>query len=227
MAKNSHAAFFMDNSKGKETPTEEKERKSMALTRKLLSALGIEADKIEQIIDAHTETIDALKKERDGFKADAEKLPGVQEELKKAKEAAKNSGDAAKIQADFDAYKKDVEQKEAKRLKESALRAVAKDAGLTDKGIEKVVKYAAWDTIELDESGKIKDQTALIKSIKEEWPEHILKADVSGANPATPPAGNTPDGEKSTRAAQLYAQHRATLYGETNNNTKGESKCVS
>ena len=49
----------------------------MALTRKLLSALGIEADKIEQIIDAHTETVEALKKERDEFKAKAADLDEV------------------------------------------------------------------------------------------------------------------------------------------------------
>ena len=46
----------------------------MAFTRKFLSALGIEADKVDQIIDAHTEVTDALKSERDKYKADAEKL---------------------------------------------------------------------------------------------------------------------------------------------------------
>ena len=53
----------------------------MALTRKFLSALGIEADKVDEIISAHTETVEALKNERDTFKADAEKLTGVQKEL--------------------------------------------------------------------------------------------------------------------------------------------------
>jgi hypothetical protein len=53
----------------------------MALTRKFLKAMGIEEEKIEQIIDAHTETVNALKEERDNFKADAEKLPNVQKQL--------------------------------------------------------------------------------------------------------------------------------------------------
>jgi hypothetical protein len=65
----------------------------MALTRKFLSALGIDADKVDEIINAHTETVDALKNERDKYKADAEKLPEVQKELDGMKEeAAKNSG---------------------------------------------------------------------------------------------------------------------------------------
>ena len=53
----------------------------MALTRKLLSALGIEADKVEQIIEAHTETVDGLKQQIAQYKSDAEKLPEVQKQL--------------------------------------------------------------------------------------------------------------------------------------------------
>ena len=35
--------------------------------------MGIEEEKIDQIIDAHSETVDALKAERDGYKEDAAK----------------------------------------------------------------------------------------------------------------------------------------------------------
>ena len=34
----------------------------MALTRKMLRAMGVEDDKADQIIDAHAETVDALKR---------------------------------------------------------------------------------------------------------------------------------------------------------------------
>ena len=43
----------------------------MALTRKMLKAMGIEDEKIDQIIEAHTETTDALKQQRDEAKAEA------------------------------------------------------------------------------------------------------------------------------------------------------------
>ena len=33
----------------------------MALTRKMLKAMGIEDEKADEIIDAHAETVDALK----------------------------------------------------------------------------------------------------------------------------------------------------------------------
>ena len=59
----------------------------MALTRKFLSAMGIEDEKVDEIIGAHTETVNALKEQRDSYKADAEKLPAVQKELDDMKAA--------------------------------------------------------------------------------------------------------------------------------------------
>lgn len=189
----------------------------MALTRKFLKALGIEEDKIEQIIDAHDETVHGLKEERDKFKADADKLPEVQRELETAKAAAKNSGDAQKIQKDFDDYKAEVLAKETKAKKEAALRKVAKDAGLTEAGITKALKYSDYAAIELDDKGEIKTAKDLIKSLKEEWSEHLAKESSSGAPISTPPGGDggSPSGANS-RAAQLYNQHYQTMYGQTN-----------
>ena len=43
----------------------------MALTRKMLKAMGIEDEKIDQIIEAHTETTDPLTRERDVYSLDA------------------------------------------------------------------------------------------------------------------------------------------------------------
>ena len=58
----------------------------MALTRKFLKAMGIEEEKIEEIISAHSETVTGLKEEAEKYKADAEKLPSVQAALDKANE---------------------------------------------------------------------------------------------------------------------------------------------
>ena len=56
----------------------------MALTRKFLKALGLEDDKIEQIIEEHTTIADRMNAEIEKYKADAEVLPRVQRELEKA-----------------------------------------------------------------------------------------------------------------------------------------------
>lgn len=161
----------------------------MALTRKFLAAMGIETDKIDEIIAAHAETVDGLKEELKQYKADAAKLPEVQRELEQAKEAAKNSGDAAKIQKAFDDYKAEVEAERSKAAKKAAYEKVAKDAGLSEAGIAKAVKYANWETVELDDKGNIKDPKALIKALKEEWPEHISKTSEKGAETPNPPGG--------------------------------------
>ena len=47
----------------------------MALTRKMLKAMGIEEEKIDQIIEAHTETVDALKADRDKLKRTLKSSP--------------------------------------------------------------------------------------------------------------------------------------------------------
>lgn len=167
----------------------------MAMTRKFLKAMGIEEEKIEQIIDAHTETVNALKEERDNFKADAEKLPSVQKELNELKEATKNGGEETvlkseydKIKKEYDDYKADISEKETKSAKEHAYRELLKAAGISEKRIDAVLKVSNIDSIELDKDGKIKDADDRTKSIKEEWADFIETTSVKGANTTNPPA---------------------------------------
>jgi hypothetical protein len=58
----------------------------MALTRKFLKAMGIDEEKIDEIITAHSDTVNGLKDERDKYKDAAEKLPSVQKELDELKD---------------------------------------------------------------------------------------------------------------------------------------------
>ena len=56
----------------------------MALTRKMLKAMGIEEEKIDEIIDAHTETVNALKDQAKQDKDAAARLESVQKEIGRA-----------------------------------------------------------------------------------------------------------------------------------------------
>ena len=159
----------------------------MALTRDFLTALGIEKEKHQAIIDAHTETTEALKADRDRYKADAEKLPKALEDLKKAQEAAKDRGDYDKLKEEYENFKADVAAKETRAKKETVLRDIAKDAGLSDAGIAKALKYHDYDKLELDEKGAAKEKAAILKGLKEEWADYIQTTDTKGANTATPP----------------------------------------
>lgn len=160
----------------------------MALTRKMLKAMGIEDEKIDQIIEAHTETVDGLKI----YKADAEKLADVEKEL----ETLKSKGDDGlkekydKLKVDFEKYKAEVENAKILENKKAAYRELIKDAGLSEKGAEKALKYAELDKIELDEDGKIKDSKEFLKALKEEWAEYVVKEGAEGAKTENPPENN-------------------------------------
>lgn len=171
----------------------------MALTRKMLKAMGIEEEKIDQIIEAHSETVDSLKADRDNYKKDADQLKSVREELDELKakgdDGWKEKHD--KLKGDFDTYKKDVEAKEAHSKKVEAYKTVLKDAGLSEKGIEKAIKYAEWDKIELEADGKLKGASDHIKSVKEEWAEYVTTTTTTGVKTPTPPANG--GGDKLTK----------------------------
>lgn len=166
----------------------------MALTRKFLSALGIEEEKAEQIIAAHTESIDGIKADRDKYKEDAEKLPGVQEQLNQYKEAAeKNEKDPYKVKyealkEEHEQYKRDIEAKETSAKKAAAYRQLLKGAGVSEKHIEKVMKVSDIEGIELDAEGNAKEADKLTEAIKAEWSDFIQTTSTQGAVVPTPPA---------------------------------------
>ena len=164
----------------------------MSLTRKMLKAMGIEEEKIDQIIEAHSETVDSLKADRDNYKEDAEKLKDVQKELDdmkaKGDDGWKEKHD--RLKDEFDKYKTDVQAKETKAAKEAAYRAILKDANLSEKGVEKAIKYADWDKIELGEDGKLKGANDHIKAVREEWAEYVTTTTTTGAKTSNPPANN-------------------------------------
>lgn len=168
----------------------------MSLTRKFLSAFGIEEDKVDEIIKAHTETVDALKEQRDTYKKDAEKLTAVQKELDDMKAAEEKGGkDTYKVKyealkEDFDNYKKQQAAKETHAKKEEAYRNLLKEAGVSEKRIDAVLRVSDVDSIEFDDDGKVVDSAKLKKAIAEEWSDFVVKEDTQGANTATPPTGN-------------------------------------
>lgn len=178
----------------------------MALSRKYLATLGIEADKIDEIITAHSESIEAVKSDRDKYKAqvddltekigkDAEALKTAQKELSDLKaqvdaDAKNREGkDYDALKAEFDNYKKEQEAKAVKSAKETALKELLKDMKMSDRGEKQVLKWMGVDGFELDENGKIKDASTLRKSIKEDWGDYIQTEGAKGADTPTPPGG--------------------------------------
>lgn len=61
---------------------------------------------------------------------------------------------------------------------------------MSEKGIEKAIKYAEWDKIELEADGKLKGASDHIKAAKEEWAEYVTTTTTTGAKTSNPPANN-------------------------------------
>ena len=170
----------------------------MALTKaqikEILSKAGTPAENAEAaiaaILDGHLASVNALREERDKFKEDAEKLPEIQKELDEFKA---NSDDQ-----DFEDYKAQQTAKEIKANKTAAFRALLKEAGISEKRLDTVIRASAPDIdgIELDKDGKIKDTEGMMKSVKESWADFITKKESKGADTPNPPSNN---GGKVTR----------------------------
>lgn len=160
----------------------------MAFTRSTIRSLakesGVEIPKEfeDALISEHLTARDAYAEEQ--VKAELEKQPATKAEN------VKDSEEYKALKADFDKYKAEVAEKETKAAKEAAYRAILKDANLSEKGIEKAIKYAEWDKIELDADGKLKGANDHIKAVRDEWAEYVTTTTTTGAKTSTPPANN-------------------------------------
>lgn len=165
----------------------------MAFTRKMLKAMSIDDEKIDQIIEAHLETLNSIKDERDSYKEDAEKMADLQKELKElkdnAKDESKNPWKAKfdELKDEYEQYKQDEATKETKRTKENAYKQLLKECNVSDKRISSVLRVSDLESIELGEDGKIVNADELKKSIKKEWSDFIYSESEKGAETATPP----------------------------------------
>lgn len=178
----------------------------MAFTRKFLSALGIEDDKVDEIIQAHTEVTNGLKEERDKYRTEAEqykdkagKLQEVQKELDDLKSGNETNEYEVKynqLQEEFEAYKSDVEKKETTAKKKEAYRNLLKEAGVNEKRIDTIIKASpsAIEEIEFDDQGNVKGAGELKTKISEEWADFIVKTETKGANTANPPTNTNGGG---------------------------------
>lgn len=204
----------------------------MALTRKFLSALGIEADKVDEIIDAHSQTVNALKEERDKFKAqavDSEELKKTKAELEKVQTELKEVKDSKSatdselqkkyddLKSEYDKYKADADAKETKAKKTNAYKKLLKDAGISEKRLDSVLKVSAdvIDKIEFDDEGNVKDTETLNKQIDEEWADFKTTKQQAGANVSNPPTNTTGGAKTKSRAAEIAEKYHSDLYGES------------
>lgn len=185
----------------------------MSFTRSFLKGLGLNDDQQSAVIEAHQSEMAAVKEERDRFKAEAEtngkSLSDAQKQLETLKQANTDAdGWKAKYEASEKTladYKAAQEAAAAKAAKESALSEILKD-NFTDAGVAKILKYADLSGVELDEKGGVKGTPALVKALREEWPEYVQTTTTTGADIPNPPANAAPSASfKTLEDAMKYA----------------------
>ena len=120
--------------------------------------------------------IDTLK----GEKQDAQDKVTSAEKWKTKYDALKD---------DFEAFKKDITAKETKATRENAYKELLKEAGISEKRINTVLKVSDIDALEM-EDGKFKDAEKIVEGIKSEWADFITTQEKHGADTSTPPTNN-------------------------------------
>lgn len=169
----------------------------MALTRKMLEEWGIDSETAEKVIKGHMATtngvkddLDALQRESEGLK---KQLEEANSQLEEAKKAAADDDTGAKLKAvqdEFDAYKANVEAKDARAVAEKLFREQLRAAKVDDRYADLAVKdmepsqYAVKD-------GAFEDAEAVGKAVAafaEKYPQFVTATNTIGANVAHPPA---------------------------------------
>ena len=166
----------------------------MSLTRKMLKALGLEEDKIEQVIDAHTETVDALKGQLAALQEDAQSLAVVTSErdaLKaKITDLETKAPDAAKVQADYDAFKAQVAAEKETAQKAALFQRALNAAGVTRESAQKaLLKVVDLTSVKLTDEGKLDGTDALIAPLKTDYADFFATTQQGGVPPVNPPTG--------------------------------------
>lgn len=174
----------------------------MAFTRKFLSAMGVDADKIEEIITAHTEVVDHFRNQIDDAKTlkdEIEKLKSDKADLETKLNEANTKisgyekddykGKYESEKAEHDKLKADVAGKETLAKKESALRNELKGKKYSDDAVKLILSKGGYtDKIELDKDGKPTNLEGIFKGIQEDFAMFTPKEVITGHVPDNPPA---------------------------------------
>ncbi len=202
----------------------------MAFTRKMLKALGIDDEKIEQIMDAHTEVTESLKQERDAAKAAADELTKVKDELEQAKQSLKDADKNGKDlqskydteHAEFEKLKNEVAAKATKEKTDKALIEWAKSKGYSEAGAKKIAKYGGYgERIKFDEDGKPTNLDELESDVAAEWGEYKGETKTETHKETNPMTGGA--APKQSLAAKYYTEYMNRVHGEKNDNNSTES----
>lgn len=177
----------------------------MAFTRKFLTAMGIESEKVDEIMAAHVEVTDALKAQINDSKDESDKLTKVQAELDKLKASQKDMAEklsAAEKErdeikgkydtatADLDKIKAENAERETDEKCRKALADFLHEQKFSDFAVKNITGNGVYKSVQFGEDGKPANLEEILKTIQtdERYSGFMPKISEKSHTPATPPA---------------------------------------
>lgn len=159
------------------------------LSRKFLEALGLNENQIASIVERHSEVLEDIKKERDDYKTKAESADEIARERDRLKNDLEKAGDASKVQAEFDAYKNQVNKEKENQAKLSAVKSALKAAGVQrEEMADLLMGKIDLDKVEMD-GENLKNGESIINPLKSTYAGCFGTTTTQGTPPAAPPTG--------------------------------------
>ena len=174
--------------------------------------MAIEPEKVDQIIEAHAETVDGLKSQADELKAElamakeaAEKVPALEKQIEDMKASDPTEEWKAKYAELNDKY-------EAEKL--SLYRNLLREIGLDERRVEKASLLKDLDELTV-EDGKLVGYDELREAEAEEWAAFIPQEKVQGAPVPTPPKAEPAGEQPHERAVRIAQERHEKMYGKS------------
>ena len=161
----------------------------MALTRNYLKSMGLTEEQVNAIIENHTDSIDGLKAELATARAAAETVEALTKERDELKDKLSKAGDAAKVQAEFDAYRQQVETEKANAAKSEAVRKALKASGVQrEEFLDLLMGKVELDKVEMD-GDAVKDEASFVAPFKASYAGCFASESEQGTKLQNPPSG--------------------------------------
>lgn len=164
-----------------------------SLTRKFLRDLGMNDEQVAAVIKEHTDVVDTIRDERDALNKKAARLDEVQTKLDEAenkiKQLEKAGGDAAKVQAEYDAYKKQVEADKDMDARRAAFKPIMEACGITRDSYQRAVLHEFDLSKEELKDGKYVNEAAMKDRLTKDFADFAGKTSKKGADTTKPPTG--------------------------------------
>lgn len=161
----------------------------MALTRNFLKSMGLTDEQVSAIIENHTDSIDGLKAELATARAAAETVEALTKERDELKDKLSKAGDAAKVQADFDAFRQQVETEKANAAKSEAVRKALKASGVQrEEFLDLLMGKVELDKVEMD-GDAVKDEASFVAPFKASYAGCFASESEQGTKLQNPPSG--------------------------------------